>query len=128
MQSATFATYFLLISCVQVALKPAKDDFAGDKQTVLFVDVGSCQLTATVCEFTVESVVGGMVIKTRPKGKVRAVASELGLGGEAIDAEIFAHLAADTQERYSETVTMGTRVGLRLQRACEKAKKVLSSV
>ena len=111
-----------------VQLKPSKDDTAGDCRTVLFVDCGAGQLTASVCDFTVESVVGGMVIKTRPKGTVRSVVSDATCGSGEIDRAIFAHLAAECQEKHSELPELGTRRGVRLLTQCEKAEKVLSSV
>eukprot|EP01049_Picozoa_sp_SAG25_P011732 SAG25_NODE_1477_length_2945_cov_4.584428_1_plen_536_part_00 len=112
-----------------VQLKPAeKDGSGGDSKMVLFVDVGASHCTASVCEFTVESVVGGMVIKTRPKGVIKSMASEADCGGSAVDAALFAHLAAETLAKHGEVVKMGSRVGNRLLRACQKAKKVLSSV
>ena len=111
-----------------VQLKPSKDDTPGDCRTILFVDCGAGQLTASVCDFTVESVVGGMVIKTRPKGTVRSMVSDATCGGSAVDRVIFAHLAAECQEKHNELPELGTRRGVRLLTQCEKAKKVLSSV
>ena len=111
-----------------VQLKPAKDGTPGDCRTILFVDCGAAQLTASVCDFTVESVVGGMVIKTRPKGAVRSVVSDPSCGSAEIDRAIFAHLAAECQEKHGELPEMGSRRGVRLLTQCEKAKKVLSSV
>lgn len=111
-----------------VQLTPSKDDTPGDCRTILFVDCGAAQLTASVCDFTVESVVGGMVIKTRPKGTVRSVVSDPTCGSGEIDRAIFAHLAAECQEKHNEMPELGTRRGVRLLTQCEKAKKVLSSV
>ena len=111
-----------------VQLKPGKDEEPGDCRTVLFVDCGAAQVTASVADFTVESVVGGMVIKTRPKGTIRAVASDATIGSAAVDTALFAHLAAEAQEKHGELPKLGTRVGVRLLTQCEKAKKVLSSV
>lgn len=114
-----------------VQLKPSKegkDATPGDCRTILFVDCGASQLTASVCDFTVESVVGGMVIKTRPKGTVRSMVCDATIGSAAVDVALFGHLAAECQEKHSETPELGTRRGVRLLTQCEKAKKVLSSV
>ncbi len=59
--------------------------------------------------------------------EVKATAGDTHLGGSDFDLRLVKHLAAEFKRKYKKDLTKNRRAMRRLQTACEKAKRVLSS-
>lgn len=72
----------------------------------------------------------GVQIVEYTKGKVRVLASTCatGIGGAEIDNRLVQHFAKEFKEKYKADALSNSKARARLQRACEKAKKVLSTI
>ncbi|KAG7396226.1 hypothetical protein PHYBOEH_002606 [Phytophthora boehmeriae] len=69
------------------------------------------------------------VVKLTPKGEtVLATEADLQLGAETLDRRLFEHFQKEVQEKHQISVSYHSKEGKRLFHACEKLKKLLSTI
>ncbi len=92
----------------------AKREFPDDGSTILFMDAGHSTFTATVVEFTNNSL------------KVKGCAYDSSAGGRNIDLALAKHFAQEFDAKHSAGVWSKAKARMKLLAAAEKAKKTLS--
>ncbi|GMF12252.1 unnamed protein product [Phytophthora lilii] len=69
------------------------------------------------------------VVKLTPDGEtLLATEADLELGAETLDRRLFEHFQKEVQTKHQLTVTLHSKEGKRLFQACEKLKKLLSTI
>ncbi|RLN68736.1 hypothetical protein BBP00_00000789 [Phytophthora kernoviae] len=69
------------------------------------------------------------IVKLTPKGEtLLATEADLGLGAETLDRRLFEHFQKEVQEKHHISVSFHSKEGKRLFHACEKLKKLLSTI
>ncbi|KAF4322031.1 hypothetical protein JM18_002296 [Phytophthora kernoviae] len=69
------------------------------------------------------------IVKLTPKGEtLLATEADLGLGAETLDRRMFEHFQKEVQEKHHISVSFHSKEGKRLFHACEKLKKLLSTI
>ncbi|CAH0522746.1 unnamed protein product [Peronospora belbahrii] len=69
------------------------------------------------------------VVKLTPEGEtVLATEADLNLGSETFDRRLFQHFQCEVQEKHGLSVSLHSKEGKRLFQACEKLKKLLSTI
>ncbi|KAK9833522.1 hypothetical protein WJX81_001116 [Elliptochloris bilobata] len=88
----------------------------GEPVNVVFVDIGEDALQVSIVAFK--------------KGQLRVLAHawDRNLGGRNFDAVLFDYFAAEFQAKHKLDVHTNARASFRLRVACEKLKKLLSSI
>lgn len=94
-----------------------KNEMFGEKpKNVCFVDIGYSSMKVTIVAFT--------------KGhlEIKGTAFDKHLGGRDFDEALADHFAESIQKAFATDIKGSVRTVLRLRTACEKIKKVLSSI
>ena len=86
-----------------------------DPRHVVFIDVGYSAITVSVTAFTKESAI------------VKATSWDRSVGGRVLDNVLVDHFAAEIMKKHKVDVKTMPKALLRLQVACERAKKLLSA-
>ncbi|GMF17560.1 unnamed protein product [Phytophthora fragariaefolia] len=69
------------------------------------------------------------VVKLTPTGEtVLATEADVNLGAETLDRRLFEHFQKEVQEKHQLSVSFHSKEGKRLFQACEKLKKLLSTI
>jgi heat shock protein 4 len=84
---------------------------------ILFVDVGHTYSSAAVVQYSSDR-----------KISVLSLESSSEVGGDHFDAILYEHFRAGLAEKHGDAVTRTSKFDYRLRRACEKLKKLLSTV
>jgi len=94
---------------------------ASGKHHVALIDIGHLSASAVVARYTLDD--DGKVV-----AKVVGAGAEVAAGAGSLDLALLKHFRAQVEARYGEGTCAGPKATSRLLRACERVKKMLSTI
>jgi molecular chaperone DnaK (HSP70) len=97
-------------------------------KVVVIIDMGHVQSTVVAVRVLVHPKEGTAASKTEAVATPVGVAASTRLGALSFDHCLYEHLSRMVEQKYKVSITPGSKRGLRLLKACERLRKLLSQL